>query len=190
MSPRNLILSALTLLCIAPAAHADCLTMEDFPAGSVIPEGTSIVYVDPAEPTPNPALLEIHSVAGQFHLMMITATHLAHGSLANEMHAHSAALAVYPTDAEGRASFAYADVEGQVFLGVNGSWVIVDDFTDLPASLGGVDIVVDPPTFTDGYHYGTVTLTGQATLIQEFAIGGEHVFLDDVCWETPPVRPV
>jgi len=89
-----------------------------------------------------------------------------------------------------RVQFFYGEYGGNVNLIVNGSCVSRPNFADLPASLGGVLIKVEPPE-NPGQGCGTVILSG---LITSFAVGGQELAIDDILCEardlTPPVAEI
>ena len=82
------------------------------------------------------------------------------------------------------ASFLYGDFGGGENLVVNGVAAEVRSFSELPATLGGVE--VSPTSFaipSGGGVQGRVTLTGALTSL---AIGGQELEIDDVTFVPEP----
>jgi hypothetical protein len=76
---------------------------------------------------------------------------------------------------------AVGEYGGNINLEVNGSLWNFDDFSKLPGtSLGGVSVtsVVTPTTFPTG-EVGYIELVGPIT---SFSIGGQELWIDDVCY--------
>jgi hypothetical protein len=73
-------------------------------------------------------------------------------------------------------TFEYLDLGGTENLSVNGV-LHSGDLTAAPANLGGVNVSVSQVPITGGKK-GTVKLNGS---IQNFSIGGQEFFLDNIC---------
>ncbi|MHC4976250.1 MAG: hypothetical protein ACYTF7_06550 [Planctomycetota bacterium] len=81
--------------------------------------------------------------------------------------------------------FYFGEYGGNVNMTINGSLFNADDFSTLPATLGGASIAYTPfgatPGGTGGY-FGRVDITGTIT---QFSVGGQELWVDDVRWFVP-----
>jgi hypothetical protein len=80
-----------------------------------------------------------------------------------------------PPDLLEGLSLLYGEYGGNINVQVNDEFVNVDDFEDLPASMGGVDVTVSD------FGSGKGRLTLSKGKIGSFKIGGQELFIDDVC---------
>jgi hypothetical protein len=73
-------------------------------------------------------------------------------------------------------SLQFGEFGGNLNLDVNGDFRNFNNFTDIDGdTIGGADVNVD---FDPDNQHGVLTLTG---VIETFAIGGQELWLDDVC---------
>lgn len=108
----------------------------------------------------------------------VVASNHAAGSVSQELQLNNINLRVVPLKAANIATFNYADFGGNVNLWCNGVLSNTNDLSAAPAVLGGCSVAVTRINMF-GFHFGTVTLTGNIT---EFGLGGQEFFADDVCW--------
>jgi hypothetical protein len=71
-------------------------------------------------------------------------------------------------------SLLYGEFGGNVNFELNGDFHNLDDFSSLPATVGGVDVTVTA---------GSISMVGS---INTFAIGGQELWIDDVEWRAVP----
>jgi len=84
----------------------------------------------------------------------------------------------YPVD---RITFKFGELGGNNNIRVNGAFQNVGNLVDLNGNtIGGVQITVNANQQGNNW-YGTMELEGT---INEFAIGGQELWLDDVCPES------
>lgn len=156
------------------AAHASCLDMEGPPAGTTAGVGPLLTLPD-GQVSLRAFLSAIGFIPGTG---TIVASNHANGTPVQELNLNNVNIAVQPTPAVNSADFAYADFGGDVNLAVNGVLLRRADLSFMPAVIGGVNVAVTRVNLF-GFHFGTVTLTGT---INQFAVGGQEFFVDDVCW--------
>jgi len=79
-------------------------------------------------------------------------------------------------------SLNYGSFGGGLNVSINGVTEIVGSFTNLPDTIGGVDVTVASEPAPGGFM-GTLTFDG---LISSFAIGGQEFVLDNVNYQVVP----
>ena len=80
-------------------------------------------------------------------------------------------------------SLLYGEYGGNLNIDINGDFRNFEDFNSIPSPIGGVNVAV-----TDlGDGLGKLTLTG---VINSFDIGGQELWLDDVCPAAPYDPPL
>lgn len=101
------------------------------------------------------------------------------GSSGNEMLVNNINLAFDFGGTVSSVTIAYGEYGGNVNLDVNGDFQNVDDFIDLNgAVVGGATVAV---TVNASGELGTIEITGS---IQTVTIGGQELWIDDVCYES------
>ena len=93
---------------------------------------------------------------------------------------------VVPNTPASFARFHYADLGGNVNFMVNGAALNIADLIVLDgAQIAGCDILVTEYVVA-GYVYGKVLITALPNnVIDEFAVGGQDLYIDDVCIDCP-----
>ncbi|MHC4572270.1 MAG: PEP-CTERM sorting domain-containing protein [Planctomycetota bacterium] len=76
-------------------------------------------------------------------------------------------------------SLQYGEYGGNINLRINGSLANVEDFANLPATLGGASIFV-LDTGTPGQSTGAMFVIGVVGNINSFEIGGQELWIDNV----------
>lgn len=175
------LLTLLTLIAaLSTPAAASCLRMEGPPPGSAAGVGPLLVLADG-----NVGLRPFQWSSGVWTaagISTIVVSNYAAGSPVQENNLNNINLNVRPIPAVATAKFRYADFGGNVNLRVNGVQSNTADLSGSPAMLGGVNVTVTRINLF-GYHFGAVTLTAPAgAAINQFAVGGQEFFVDDVCW--------
>jgi hypothetical protein len=96
------------------------------------------------------------------------------GGTGNELEVNNVNLAFDFGVELSNMSLLYGYFGGNVNFEVNGDFYNLDDFSQLPATVGGVDVTVTA---------GSISLVGS---INQFAIGGQELWIDDVEWRPAP----
>jgi hypothetical protein len=111
----------------------------------------------------------------------VVTSSFAGGSASQELNLNNIMVRVIPNTPAIKARYRYADLGGNVNLGVNGDHRNVDNLIDLNgAVVGGCDISVTRVAGASG-HRGVVEITPQAeNKIERFGVGGQEFFIDDV----------
>ena len=114
----------------------------------------------------------------------IVATNMAQGSSSQELDIDSIMVQVDPSSPATSASFLYADLGGQINLGVNGDHRNEPDFSDLDGqTVGNCLITVTETVFAGGVR-GEVTITpNNGYSIDKFGAGGVNIRVDDVSFD-------
>ena len=174
----KIIVCALALAGSVSSAAASCLDFDGTPAGTTAGVGPLL-----ALPDGNVSLRRFFWLGGGSTVggvATVVASNFAAGSLPHELNLNNINLRVdvITAAATTTAAFNYAEFGGNVNLRVNGVLANVNDFSAVPAFLGGAAVVV---TRIDvfGFHFGTVTITGNLT---DFSLGGQELHIDDLCW--------
>lgn len=115
---------------------------------------------------------------------MIDATNHA-GGTQNAMHTNNVNLRFTPGQHVTKVTMKFADLGGNENLTINGAFANIAKIVDLNnTTLGGVQVsvhaVLGGPGAQPNNWYGTIKLTGPIT---GFSIGGQELWIDDVCWE-------
>ena len=111
---------------------------------------------------------------------VVTSTTAA-GSPTKELNLNNIMVRVIPDTPATSATYKYADLGGNVNLGVNGDHRNVGDLIALDGTVvGNCDITVTQVAIAGG-HRGVVTITPQAGFdIDMFGVGGQEFYVDDV----------
>lgn len=111
---------------------------------------------------------------------VVTST-IAAGSTTKELNLNNIMVRVIPDTPAVSASYKYADLGGNVNLGVNGDHRNVGDLIALDGTVvGGCDVSVTQVAIAGG-HRGVVEITPQAgNTIEMFGVGGQEFYIDDV----------
>ncbi len=114
----------------------------------------------------------------------VVSSTMANGSATKELDVDSIMVQVDPSSAATSATFLYADLGGQINLGVNGVHANEPDFDDLDGdSIGNCTITVTETAFAGGVR-GRVTITPDAGYsIDKFGFGGVNLHVDDVSFD-------
>lgn len=114
---------------------------------------------------------------------MVNSNHAA-GTPTKELNLNNIMVRVTPDIPAAGAHYRYADLGGNVNLGVNGDFRNVADLILLDGTVvGGCDISVTKVNFFGG-HRGEVEITPQAGVtIERFGVGGQEFYIDDVCFQ-------
>lgn len=188
---RSLIIAftALSLGAFAAPAAASCLEFTALTPGTSAGVGPLLTLPD------GNVRLEPFTTGGGSVVTTGTATvvnsNWAAGSPPNELQLTNINLVVNPIPDVVEAKFRYADWGGNVNFGVNGVVANVADLSDLgtlvspgvyQGTLAGIDLEITRTNMA-GFHFGIVYMTAPiGMLIQNFGVGGQEFFVDDICW--------
>ena len=169
------IFSLAALLCaLVSPAGAVCLDFDwDIGIGTV---GSSLMH-----PDGELSLLPYDGFFGGIATIVMSNT--AQGDDVPELNLNAINFRVQPTYEAMTVTFNYGEpVDGtSTDLMVNEVWVSLDDLSSAPTLIGGALVTVTRVPST-GPHNGAVTLTAATSTIKSFAVGGQWLFVDDVCW--------
>lgn len=170
------------LIFIASGTALAFTTVFDF---STIAAGTNFVWGDVMNtPTATIEMKKFQFANGVWTdagVATVVSSTMASGSATKELNVDSIMVQVVPDTSATSATFLYADLGGQINLGVNGVHANEPDFLDLDGlTIGNCDITVTETGFAGGIR-GRVTITPQNGFdIDKFGIGGQDIHIDDV----------
>lgn len=171
---------ALTLVASTAAAAVVCWDFESLAAGTTYVVGNNLNF-----PSATIEMKPFLSGGNWLNngMARVWASNNAQGSGSQEIWFTNINASVTPASSAYSVTFLYADIGGPVNVGCNGVQLLerpdMSDFNGL--WVGGCEVTVNSTAILGGEFGEVIIEPGAGLMITKFGVGGEELFVDDVC---------